>query len=389
MAQPPLSQRIQRLERELGVPLLQRTPRPVRLTAAGHDLLARAREVLAAVDHLEVGAATWAADDRGDPGDPVGPAIRAAFARAGVDGWLHAADVDHPDAEVAVGADEPVALASVFKLPLLVTLHRAADRGRLGLDEPLDVPVDRSVGVTGLGAMSDPATLSVRDLALLMMTVSDNGAADVLLARVGRDAVAKTLAELGLGATAVTASSGDITATLARDLTRTGLGLTARAVGDAGAVAAFRTLDPDLGNRSTPRDMTALLARIWRDEAATPAGCADMRRLLRLQVSRQRLAAGFAVAGRGAQVAGKTGTLLNLRSEVGVVELPDERRYAVSVFTRSHRVDAVDPAADAVIGNVARLAVDHLAATSASAPTAVSASVPAPPEPGSGPASRY
>ncbi|MET8572221.1 LysR substrate-binding domain-containing protein [Streptomyces sp. NPDC004783] len=47
MAQPPLSQRIQRLERELGVRLFERTSRQVTITEAGTLLLAEAREILA------------------------------------------------------------------------------------------------------------------------------------------------------------------------------------------------------------------------------------------------------------------------------------------------------------------------------------------------------
>ncbi|GHH91243.1 LysR family transcriptional regulator [Streptomyces capillispiralis] len=50
MAQPPLSQRIQRLERELGVRLFERTSRQVRITEAGRLLLAEARELLARSD---------------------------------------------------------------------------------------------------------------------------------------------------------------------------------------------------------------------------------------------------------------------------------------------------------------------------------------------------
>ena len=52
MAQPPLSQRIQRLERELGVRLLDRSSRRVALTAPGGLLLDEARDILARVDRI-------------------------------------------------------------------------------------------------------------------------------------------------------------------------------------------------------------------------------------------------------------------------------------------------------------------------------------------------
>ncbi len=53
---PPLSQRIQELENELGLVLLERTSRKVALTPAGQEMLDRARVVLAAVDDLELSA---------------------------------------------------------------------------------------------------------------------------------------------------------------------------------------------------------------------------------------------------------------------------------------------------------------------------------------------
>lgn len=51
MSQPPLSQRIQDLERELGVVLLERSSRRVELTEAGALLLEHARTVLSEVDN--------------------------------------------------------------------------------------------------------------------------------------------------------------------------------------------------------------------------------------------------------------------------------------------------------------------------------------------------
>jgi len=50
IAQPSLSQQVRGLERELGVTLLVRSPRGVRLTQSGEELLARARGIVAALD---------------------------------------------------------------------------------------------------------------------------------------------------------------------------------------------------------------------------------------------------------------------------------------------------------------------------------------------------
>jgi DNA-binding transcriptional LysR family regulator len=50
IAPPPLSQTIRRLEDKLGAVLLERTPRSVALTAAGAELLPRARDILARME---------------------------------------------------------------------------------------------------------------------------------------------------------------------------------------------------------------------------------------------------------------------------------------------------------------------------------------------------
>ncbi|MUN40014.1 LysR family transcriptional regulator [Actinomadura litoris] len=85
MAQPPLSQRIQRLEKELGVRLFDRSSRKVELTAPGALLLDEARDILARVDRVySVAERARLGDARavraGLPSDLGGPIVAALIA---------------------------------------------------------------------------------------------------------------------------------------------------------------------------------------------------------------------------------------------------------------------------------------------------------------------
>ncbi|MEU9121122.1 serine hydrolase [Streptomyces sp. NPDC048506] len=282
--------------------------------------------------------------------------IHAVFAEAGVTGWLHALDIDS-GAQLDAGADQPVCTASVHKLCLLVTLHQLAAAGGLDLGEQIECPpAGRTAGPTGLAAMLDPVRMSLRDVAYLMMAVSDNAAADLLLRRAGLDAVNRAMTRLGLTRTHAVHTFGELLATIREDAGPDG----ARALTDPHVITRLRALDPARTNRSTPRDMTRLLGAVWRDEACAPEHGAAIRRILGLQVWPHRMASGFPFD--DVHVAGKTGSLPTVRNEVGVVEYPDGGRYAVAVFTRTANTAATLPAADAVIGTAARMAVDALRA---------------------------
>ncbi|GAA4221962.1 beta-lactamase class A [Streptosporangium album] len=274
------------------------------------------------------------------------------FRAAGVTGFLHAVDLD-TGAEVGHDADEPVVLASVFKMALLVEFYRQVDEGRLDAAERVTVMADRHTpGATGVSAMADDVTMSLRDLAYLMIAVSDNTAADALIGRVGLPAVNAMLAAMGLEETWVEHDCQDLFSSIVEDAGQREMPT------DPAVIARLRALDPARTSRSTPRDMTRLLGMIWRDEAASAGSCASIRRLLGLQVWPHRLAAGFPYD--DVAVSGKTGTLPTLRNEVGVVEYPDGGRYAVAVFTRSHGTAQNQPRADAVIGTAARAAVERI-----------------------------
>lgn len=285
-------------------------------------------------------------------------AIEGAFREAGVVGWLHAVDLDS-GRELGVRPDESVVLASVFKVPLLVAFFRLVAAGELDPVERVTLaPGVRVAGGTGTSVLLDEVRMSLRDLACLMITVSDNTAADAVLERVGLEHVNRALAELGLARTRVTGSASELHASLMADAGVTDAAELWGRLAEPGMTGRLSALDPARSSHGTPRELTRLLAAIWHDEAAPPPECAQMRRMLGLQVWPHRLASGFPYD--DVLVSGKTGTLLTLRNEVGVVEYPDGGRYALAVFTRARSTAATHPRADAAIGTAARLAVQEL-----------------------------
>lgn len=70
ISQPPLSQQIQALEREVGARLFERTKHEVRLTRAGHAMLAEAYRLLEQTERVRSAARqadVWNASSRSQP----------------------------------------------------------------------------------------------------------------------------------------------------------------------------------------------------------------------------------------------------------------------------------------------------------------------------------
>ncbi|WP_438271545.1 serine hydrolase [Streptomyces microflavus] len=285
--------------------------------------------------------------------------IRSLFDDAGVRGWLHVAELDRPSAHVVLDPDEQVPMGSIYKVPLMTAFCRLADAGRIDPSHRLTLEAaDRVPGPTGLSILRDPVTMSLRDLVVQMMSVSDNTAAHAVLRAVGPEAVDRVCADLGLPHTRI---HGGVVGTFDRLVADTGAGSLDAAmdqVADNDTVVPPDVYDPAYKASSTPADIARLLRAIWTDEAASPGSCSFMRAAMGTQVWAHRLASGFPYD--DVTVYGKTGTFGSMRHEAGVVELADGSVYTAVVFTQAARADKKLPRADAVIGAVARVAVEEL-----------------------------
>jgi beta-lactamase class A len=285
--------------------------------------------------------------------------LRAMFEDAGVRGLLHVAELRRPAAAVAVDADEAVLMGSVYKVPLTVAYCRQVDAGVLDPRRRITLPPeDRLPGPTGISQLRDAVSMSLRDLVVMMMSISDNAAADAVLHHVGAEAFGEACRALGLVRTHLHDGAAG---TLARLLTVTGAESVDAAmahIADNDRAVPPGVYDPAWVASTTPAEMARLLRAVWTDEAASPDGCAFIRRAMGLQPWQHRLAAGFPYD--DVAVYGKTGTFGVMRHEVGVVELAGGRAYTAVVFTQAARADRRLPRADAVIGAAARRAVEYL-----------------------------
>jgi len=90
---------------------------------------------------------------------------------------------------------------SAIKIPILVELFRQADAGTLRLDEKLAVTTTDQVAGTGVSQWFGDglSSLSLRDLSVLMIVLSDNTATNMLIGKVGMRAVTNSMASMGLG----------------------------------------------------------------------------------------------------------------------------------------------------------------------------------------------
>lgn len=307
--------------------------------------------------------------------DDSGADLVDRLAAAGLRASVLVRDLD-TGGEVGLDPDRPWPLASLAKVAqALVVLDRVARRR---LDGAARVRVEPgrvdTPGPTGLTRFRHPAEVAVDDLVSLSVSLSDNAAADALFALVPPDEVSDALAGWGLTGLHVRHPFSALTRTPVELFSAADVDLAhsvAIGEGTEGGGHRLPQLDVARTNAGSARSLVDLLGVVWArgddvGDARRPQPCprphpearARLRGLLAANVHRHRLAPDL--ASDAATWSSKTGTLLTLRHEVGVVEHRDGTRIAVAVLSGSRIAASVQPAAEATLGAVARRLHDDL-----------------------------
>jgi beta-lactamase class A len=221
-----------------------------------------------------------------------------------------------------LNADAIYPTASTIKIAVLAELYRQHERGSgAKLGDLYTVNAKDGVGTEGiLQSMSAGVSrITNRDLALLMVSLSDNSATNVLIDRVGMDNVNSWLSQLGLERTRLRRHMLDV-----------------------------KAAQEGRENTSTPRELVTMLRAIHEGRVFGKATTEEFFRMLSTQKSSyipRHLPADL-------MIANKPGNLDAVRNDAGIIFVPG-RPFAIAVMT-TFATDGVE--AQESIGRIAQAA---------------------------------
>jgi beta-lactamase class A len=227
-------------------------------------------------------------------------AVRARI--EGFDGrvTLYAKNLD-TGASFGIKEAEPVRTASTIKLPILCAVFDLVAAGKAKWSDLMTVrPEDKVTGSGIIGSeLSDGVQLPLRDVANLMMVLSDNSATNMILERFTADAVNAYLDRVGIKTT--------------RSMRKVrGDGAVLKAPEGWSAAGKLPENQKYGLGVSTPRDMVTILEKLDKGEIA---GSAEILAIMK----RCRDGDGIRRKLTGVAIANKTGALDALRSDVALV----------------------------------------------------------------------
>ena len=203
-------------------------------------------------------------------------------------------------------AEDKCKTASVIKLPILVHVALCVHEGSVSWDEKLALTDAEKVDGSGvLTQLTAGLELSLRDVCTLMTVVSDNTGTNMVIERVGAEAINSRMRGLGLPVTTCFRKAYSPDTEAGKEY---GLGVT------------------------TPDEMLDLLTRLARHEIGDAAVSKDILHTLAGQFYRDAIPR---LLPADWKYQGKTGAVDAVRNDVGIVETSDGRQYALSLFCQN------------------------------------------------------
>jgi beta-lactamase class A len=223
---------------------------------------------------------------------------------------LYVWDLDK-DFGYGIRPDEQFFTASIIKVPIMVAVYRKVDAGELEFSQQIEIKEeDWAAGAGWLQWEKAGTKQTLGDLLLLMMTQSDNVAANALVRTVG---------------------GADHVNEVARSMGADDTLLYQKVSSERGAV-------PAIDNRSTPRDMATMMRQIAEGKAASEKSCGYMIDLMHEDKLDWWLDAGLPP---GVDAANKAGWLYRVYDEVGIVDQRDHR-YVIAILTKHGTADVYE-----------------------------------------------
>lgn len=244
---------------------------------------------------------------------------------SGVQGIVGYAAVDFVKGErFAANEHMQFPQASAIKIPVLMEVYKQAHEGTISLNDKLSVGKARQVGGSGvLNEFGDnTSAISVADLCVLMIVLSDNSATNILIDLVGMHNVNKTLQTLGI--------------------TRTRL--QRRMMDQAASIRGEE-------NISTPADALKIMEYLYKGEFVNRRVSDQILSVLKKGKGSGALQS---AAGAGVPVAFKPGGISGVATEWGIVYL-EGFPYGAALMMSFASGDE----ADATLRSVARILHDY------------------------------
>ena len=214
---------------------------------------------------------------------------------------------------VSINADTPVNTASVIKVAIMLEAMYQIKERRISFDDMLALRKEDQVSGSGvLFLFHTPAEINFETAVVLMITQSDNTAANLVLAHVGRERVNARLRTLGFPLTT-----------------------SIRPIGHAEQGDQSPELKPFGIGRTTAREMAGILEAIDRCDLGDRTLCARMIDILEHQFWRNCIPHFLEDADTtevASHVANKTGSLNRVRNDIGIVYTKDGP-IVISAFT--------------------------------------------------------